>query len=204
VPSGASISLDRSFRHNQYSTAPPSPKGYGHRYEDRFLSQRGPNSPRFAYHGDKRCMLVSVILGADFSKGCARSVLVHTFLLTHPTASPSANRPVHASCSNIERVSEYVLCPASSIEYASDALLTAHAPPKKPSASRPKRAAREDGGPYCRTHWLRREELQKTIIRKPERLRMNILSILSILVPTSSLWKVKMLKVFKTLKETTR
>ena len=33
---------------------------------------------------------------------------------------------------------------------------------------------------------------------------MNILSILSILVPTSSLWKVKMLKVFKTLKETTR
>ena len=149
-------------------------------------------------------MLVSVILGADFSAGCARSVLAHTFLLTHPTVSPSANRPAHAGCSNIERVREYVLCPASSIEYASDALLTAHAPPKKPSASLPKRAARVDGGPYFRTHRLRREELQKTIIRKPERLRMNILSILSILVPTSSLWKVKMLKVFKTLKETTR
>ena len=42
------------------------------------------------------------------------------------------------------------------------------------------------------------------IIRKTERLRMNILSILSILLPRSSLRKVKMLKVFKMLKETTR
>jgi hypothetical protein len=41
------------------------------------------------------------------------------------------------------------------------------------------------------------------IIRRTERLRMNILRILSILVPTSSPWKVKMLKVIKILKETT-
>ena len=42
------------------------------------------------------------------------------------------------------------------------------------------------------------------IIRKSERLRMNILSILSILPPRSSLRKVKMLKVFKMLKGTMR
>ena len=48
-----------------------------------------------------------------------------------------------------------------------------------------------------------RKQLRKMIIRKPELLRMNILSILSILPPRSSLWKVKMLKVFKMFKETT-
>jgi hypothetical protein len=61
--------------------------------------------------------------------------------------------------------------------------------------------AREDGGPYFRTCWLRRKQLRKMIIRKTERLRMNILSILP---PRSSLEKMKMLKMFKMLKETTR
>ena len=41
------------------------------------------------------------------------------------------------------------------------------------------------------------------MIRRTELLRMNILSILSILLSRSSLWKVKMLKVFKMLKATT-
>ena len=40
------------------------------------------------------------------------------------------------------------------------------------------------------------------IIKRTERPRMNILSILSILVPTSNLRKEKMLKVFKMLKLT--
>lgn len=41
------------------------------------------------------------------------------------------------------------------------------------------------------------------IIRKTGLLRMNTMSILSILIPVSSLRKAKMIKVFKTLKEIT-
>jgi hypothetical protein len=64
-----------------------------------------------------------------------------------------------------------------------------------------KRVALDRGCPYCRTRWLRRKELRKVIIRRTERLRMNILNIL---VPTSRLWKLKMLKMLKVLKKIIR
>jgi hypothetical protein len=42
--------------------------------------------------------------------------------------------PTHAGSCKIERTRDYILCPACSIEYASDALLATLAAPKKPSA----------------------------------------------------------------------
>jgi hypothetical protein len=42
--------------------------------------------------------------------------------------------PAHAGSCKIKRTRDYILCPACSIEYASDALLATLAAPKKPSA----------------------------------------------------------------------
>jgi hypothetical protein len=39
----------------------------------------------FFYHEDKRCMLVSLKMDADFSRGCVLSVVRPAFFLTHPT-----------------------------------------------------------------------------------------------------------------------
>jgi hypothetical protein len=67
-----------------YSTALPSPKRYDKRYEDRFLSRREPERRRFTYCETKRCMLVSVKLGADFSRWCALSAMQPPISTTHP------------------------------------------------------------------------------------------------------------------------
>ena len=71
------------LRSQPHSTALASLKRYNKRYEDRCLSEeRNPLS--FIYYKAKRCMLVSMKLAADFSAGCALSVIRLAFLLTHP------------------------------------------------------------------------------------------------------------------------
>ena len=48
------------------------------------FSQSEPTLPRFVHRRNKRCMLVSLKLGADFSRGCALPVIAQPFLATHP------------------------------------------------------------------------------------------------------------------------
>src|SRR5215216_916970 len=48
------------------------------------FSQSEPNFTSFICHVRKRCMLVSLILYADFSRGYALSRIRPEFLLTHP------------------------------------------------------------------------------------------------------------------------
>jgi hypothetical protein len=63
-----------------HSTALPSPKRYDKRYEDRFLSRGEPKPQRFIYYEAKQCMLEFLKLVADFSRGCALSVIrLHFF-----------------------------------------------------------------------------------------------------------------------------
>src|SRR5215212_158451 len=76
---GSSILLSQ-----HHSTALPSPKRYDERYEARFLSRVEPSSRRLTCQRDKRCMLVSMKLGADFSRGCAHPAMQPPISATHP------------------------------------------------------------------------------------------------------------------------
>src|SRR5215210_7117519 len=67
-----------------HSTALPSLKRYDKRYEDHSLSRGEPNCPRFISKAAKRCILASVKLGADFSRGCADRGISHLLFATHP------------------------------------------------------------------------------------------------------------------------
>src|SRR5215207_3733383 len=74
-----------------HSTAGPSPKRYEKRYEDRCLSKEGPNPRRFTYLGDKRCMLVSSKMAADFSRWCADKKICQSLSRPAPTALAFVN-----------------------------------------------------------------------------------------------------------------
>ena len=72
--------------------------------------------------------------GADFSRGCAVCPRPH-ISPDPPHLSPSANRPPHMPvAARLNGPESRSPCPVSSIEYPSDALLAAHASPKKRSA----------------------------------------------------------------------
>jgi hypothetical protein len=66
-----------------HSTARPSPNRYDKRYEHRFLSRGVPNCQNSSRR-NKRCMLVSTRLGADFSIGCAHPAMQPPISATHP------------------------------------------------------------------------------------------------------------------------
>jgi hypothetical protein len=56
-----------------------------------------PNPGRFTYYEAKRCMLAPSNPAADFSKGCAHPMIVHTFLLTHPLTIREVTRVMPAT-----------------------------------------------------------------------------------------------------------
>jgi hypothetical protein len=66
-----------------------------------------PNRRRFNYYHVKRCMLVILKSGADFSRGCALPMIANTIRLTHP---PHNSRSDARECQPQQVQTGQVMC----------------------------------------------------------------------------------------------
>jgi hypothetical protein len=99
-PPDSSILFPCSFCHDttlqhylRYSTTVPKALRQTLRVSS---SERRTDVPKFTLYCNKRCMLVSLKLAADFSRGCTLQRIGRSFLATRPTASRCATCSVPA------------------------------------------------------------------------------------------------------------